>query len=864
MISLLITIITIALVAALAIATIFYMGGSQSKAFLAAEATEQINQGTQILGAMDLFKVDHDRWPDSLDELVSEGYLKTIPRIGITASKATIIAQANAQSLGPAWEMPMPGVPIAWVKPPEGGYTTSVCKEINSKARKYQGILKTMQISPDPQCFGKNLSNLRVVVSRSVADITAFAESYDEVVDSRSYPPVFDVSDPSWLIAPPETRAQSPEELDQPEVLVPQAGLTISSLSHDFGSLLRGQTAPSSPAFIISNTGTVNLTSLNISVTNSSEGYSLSSNCPVQLTPGENCQFQANFTALKDRSSLANIVVKSDQTQEGRILLTAAVQAPVLSWNNSFEFGTFNVGQTVFSTATLVNEGNYVANNLAINLSNSSNTTISIANNNCPTSLNPGQSCTVEMAHTPTTAGTRTGAAVLASADLAEPKNAAYSSTSLGFEFEWTGTSFGNVPINTSVERNFSLLNDGTANIPSAYVNLTANSTVQIVSNTCGTVSAPVALNSQATCTVRLRYTPVSAGVLTGAKITAHSGSVSKDYDLQGNAVLAATQGILEYIGPLSGIQFTSSEHFPGPDVNMATNTWRGLSPHRMYSISSSGVSETKALSSTATNDFFVIDTNRAIRFKNATTFAVYNYNVSTRLWEIYAGSEKILGYTRAYTTLRGQFNPFDGYFYILNQITNNAPYSIGLIKFRMVNSSMVDFSSGVLNLTGDIGSYASSILAVNPSRGYFGPDGWLYMMGSSTASSSTHVNSLIAINLATGQTRMVPYPVPAGYSITGCRYGTQCRLDFVFDSAWNILRQLNGQILLYPYQGNSTWGDPYPIVGTFRSTSDGGSTLTTLAGTGSAARVGAGFTLIKGPNDATLLIGSNQMWRIR
>lgn len=863
MISLLITIITIALVAALAIATIFYMGGSQSKAFLAAEATEQINQGTQILGAMDLFKVDHDRWPDSLDELVSEGYLKTIPRIGITASKATIIAQANAQSLGPAWEMPMPGVPIAWVKPPEGGYTTSVCKEINSKARKYRGILKAMQISPDPQCFGKNLSNLRVVVSRSILDIEAFAESYDEELDFRSYPPVFDVSDPSWLIAPPETRAQSPEELDQPEVLVPQAGLTISSLSHDFGSLLRGQTAPSSPAFIISNTGTVNLTSLNISVTNSSEGYSLSSNCPVQLTPGENCQFQANFTALKDRSSLANIVVKSDQTQEGRILLTAAVQAPVLSWNNSFEFGTFNVGQTVFSTATLVNEGNYVANNLAINLSNSSNTTISIANNNCPTSLNPGQSCTVEMAHTPTTAGTRTGAAVLASADLAEPKNAAYSSTSLGFEFEWTGTSFGNVPINTSVERNFSLLNDGTANIPSAYVNLTANSTVQIVSNTCGTVSAPVALNSQATCTVRLRYTPVSAGVLTGAKITAHSGSVSKDYDLQGNAVLGATQGILEYVSNLNGISFNSRSGESPLAVNIATNSWvrtRTGDSNRIYTISPSGPLEDKLIPSGSSN--FVIDTNRVIRFKTNNTLAVYNYNTSTQKWDLYPGTEKTISYPRSTYALRGQFNPFDGYFYILNPISNTPPFSVGLIKFRMVNFSMVDFSSNILNLTGVVESYTANFYHINPNYGYFGPDGWLYMSRTTLDLSSSPINNLIAINLATGQTRTVSYSVPAGYSITPCLYLYDCRFTFVFDSSWNILRHLNGQILLYPYQGNYTWSSPYPILGTF--TTDTGSFSPTVAGTGSAAKVGPGFHLIKGPNDSTLLIGSNQMWRIR
>lgn len=76
MFSLIITIISIALVAALAVATLYFGGDAMSKGDASARATQIVTQGQQVLSAADLFRADKGRWPNSLEELVAGSYLK--------------------------------------------------------------------------------------------------------------------------------------------------------------------------------------------------------------------------------------------------------------------------------------------------------------------------------------------------------------------------------------------------------------------------------------------------------------------------------------------------------------------------------------------------------------------------------------------------------------------------------------------------------------------------------------------------------------------------------------------------------------------------------------------------------------------
>lgn len=78
MFSLIITIISIALVAALALATIYYGGSAFSKGGDAAKAVQLINEGQQLQGAYTLALVDV-KAHTAVADLVAGGYLAQAP-----------------------------------------------------------------------------------------------------------------------------------------------------------------------------------------------------------------------------------------------------------------------------------------------------------------------------------------------------------------------------------------------------------------------------------------------------------------------------------------------------------------------------------------------------------------------------------------------------------------------------------------------------------------------------------------------------------------------------------------------------------------------------------------------------------------
>jgi hypothetical protein len=83
MFSLIITIVSIALVAALALATIYYGGTAFSRGGDAARAAQHINEGQQINGAFTLARADAQATgtaaPGTLAALVTGNYLAQVP-----------------------------------------------------------------------------------------------------------------------------------------------------------------------------------------------------------------------------------------------------------------------------------------------------------------------------------------------------------------------------------------------------------------------------------------------------------------------------------------------------------------------------------------------------------------------------------------------------------------------------------------------------------------------------------------------------------------------------------------------------------------------------------------------------------------
>lgn len=84
MFSLIITIIAIALVAILAVVTIYYGGSALNKSSDSTVTAETVNKGNQIQGAFELYRADHGSLPvGTADEikqtLINSNYLKDWP-----------------------------------------------------------------------------------------------------------------------------------------------------------------------------------------------------------------------------------------------------------------------------------------------------------------------------------------------------------------------------------------------------------------------------------------------------------------------------------------------------------------------------------------------------------------------------------------------------------------------------------------------------------------------------------------------------------------------------------------------------------------------------------------------------------------
>lgn len=80
MFSLIITIIAVMLVAALAVATIYYGGAGFNKSDLSAQVTRRVNEAQQIKGAAALYLVENSSVSTfTLEDLVNNNYLSAAP-----------------------------------------------------------------------------------------------------------------------------------------------------------------------------------------------------------------------------------------------------------------------------------------------------------------------------------------------------------------------------------------------------------------------------------------------------------------------------------------------------------------------------------------------------------------------------------------------------------------------------------------------------------------------------------------------------------------------------------------------------------------------------------------------------------------
>ena len=181
---------------------------------------------------------------------------------------------------------------------------------------------------------------------------------------------------------------------------------TLSPLSLSFAGVLVGSTSTASP-ITVTNTGTAPLTISSVTATGD---FSQTNNCTAgAIAVGASCTITVTFTPTAVWSRGGSIVIIDNaynNPQQVAFLAGMGNSGAAASLSTSaMGFGSRTIGtSSAVKTFTLTNTGTAALNINSILASGDYSQT-----NNCPASLNPAASCTINVTFTPSFTGTRTG-----------------------------------------------------------------------------------------------------------------------------------------------------------------------------------------------------------------------------------------------------------------------------------------------------------------------------------------------------------------------------------------------------------------------------------------------------------------------
>lgn len=281
MFSLIITIISIALVAALTLATLYYGSDAFNQGAASARASQKLSETQQLMGAAELFYANRGSWPASLQVMVDERYLKSVPtgNVALVGKEGapSAFSAAYAQTT-PTWEMAAPHQPVFVIPVAD----KAECLQLNAKGNGVEGILTEARTSLRVQCFGRTESSLVFVAARNGQHLRDVEGEHTllpdgSVIDGNVPAP----EDDGWL--EPPTGNPGP-------VTPPPAGgaLAVDVSPVDFGQV--ATFSSESRVVTLTNTGDMPLSFTAPAALGGSSSFVLGlSTCDSGLVPAESC-----------------------------------------------------------------------------------------------------------------------------------------------------------------------------------------------------------------------------------------------------------------------------------------------------------------------------------------------------------------------------------------------------------------------------------------------------------------------------------------------------------------------------------------------------------------------------------------------
>lgn len=526
MFSLIIAIISIALVVALVAASGFFGGSAMTDAKAQAEAARLRTEEQQILAGMDLFNADYRRWPDNVQELVTTGYLRSVPKGAVLAvapvqsllDQVLPAAFAAADPLG--WSTPLVRQPIFWTS---AQVPKEVCQKYNLVTRGDDGILKLPFNNLSSQCFGVE-GSYTVVVGKVGASIPTLTEALAPLnVQSGGLPDASAGED--WWASAPQGAVTSPVDPDKgalPElVLQGNAALGLVQL---------GETAKSSP-LTLRNAGRG--VARNV-VVSAPSGFSVvDSSCSSELAASASCNFAVSFTPASAQDYTGSVSVSGAKVAA----ITVQTAGKGISPSGSMppvDFGALAAGGTLTRDITVTNTG---VGPLTIQSAavTAGSAFTKVAGGTCGATLNASASCTFKVQLTatagPTFAGTFT---VVAAGGVSISAGLSGEVAAAKFSVTPSSNDFRNVMIGYPVVGPLhTVKNYGTVAgsvvigaLPTGYT---------LVGSTCAAAVAP-----NGTCSFSLSFTPTAASLYGGQVALTSAGVNQANVSVSGSGTTAS------------------------------------------------------------------------------------------------------------------------------------------------------------------------------------------------------------------------------------------------------------------------------------------------------------------------------------
>lgn len=513
MFSLIITILSIALVVALSLATVYYGGAAMTSSVAEAKAVKILNQGQQLLGAAELYYTEKKEYPVSIQAMVAEGFLKSTP-----------IAQApigEAYAEAPKWEMPTPKVPLFVLKTE----SSEACKLVNKYSSKLDRVFDSINPAFVSQCYKTNPTQT-VVLSRNVRYVADYAAS-NPTGGGGGTPPT-------------------------------GGGLVVTGGTLDFGTSSGSAGASRIKMFRVTNTGPTLVSGMALKFESSggdvSPPFSPSyGTCYAYLAPGAYCDYAIKF-APRTNQALDPGVYSDNMTLNGVVIGSVRVTVdPLVVDPSKLDFMTYApvfgiLDQNSVSTPQVVQVSNYTGT--PVPYAPSVTGPFSILSTTCGATIGSG-SCTVSFSANTSAIGKFEGKFTLGGSTLdlfseVVANEGAFPPYMIwDYVYGYPEPRLHNVVVGETLSTELYFKNVGRQSAV-VYAELGAHPGLSIGSTNCGTPSNQRTIKQHEFCTVTVNYTPVGVDDFSGIPLTI-KGSF-------GGAPVAMLQGSSRELAPANGV----------------------------------------------------------------------------------------------------------------------------------------------------------------------------------------------------------------------------------------------------------------------------------------------------------------------